>query len=65
MRLSIVTKKTDDLKTESPNPNYIELVEAFGEDRILERREYLYVVAADLIQRLQFKPEDFFLFHQL
>ena len=59
MRLNLVTRTTDEIDAESPD--YKEVVEAFGEERILERKQYLYVVAKDLIERHGLDPESFYI----
>ncbi len=55
----IVTETTDSLPADLPD--YQELVQAFTEERILERKKYLYIVASDLIHRHKLDPNQFFI----
>jgi len=57
-RLILVPETTDSPPADLPD--YQELVQAFTEERILERKEYLYIFASDLIRRHKLDQDHFF-----
>ena len=57
MRLNIVPRTTENPAVDFPD--YQEIVNAFTEERILERKEYIYIVAKDLIKRHKLDSSDY------